>query len=124
MQKRTGKNEKFMRVLKALLISYVITGILLITLAMFLYKLELNEKSVSAAIVGIYVLSTMAGGVIIGKMMKNRRLFWGLGLGVLYFSLLLAITLGIYHSFHGNSNSVVSTFLLCSAGGMLGAMIS
>ena len=48
--------------LKSLLASYIITGILLVALAMLLYRLELNERTVSASIVGIYVLSTFVGG--------------------------------------------------------------
>lgn len=124
MKKRNEHHTKYMKVLQTLFVSYAITGILLIILAMFLYKLKLGEKEVAAAIVGIYVISTGIGGVIIGKRMKKKRLFWGLGLGIGYFVLLFAITLGIYHSFQGNNTQILTTLLLCASGGMLGAMIS
>ena len=53
MEKHLEKESKVMWVLKSLLLSYVITGVLLLLLTIALYKLELNEKTVSAAIIGI-----------------------------------------------------------------------
>ena len=113
-----------MWMLKSLLVSYIITGVLLVVLAMLLYRLELNEKTVSASIVAIYVLSTLAGGFILGKLMKVKRYIWGLGLGVVYFALLLLITLGVYRGLNGDGANLLTTFILCAGGGMAGGMIS
>lgn len=124
MDRRIQKNLKVMWVLKSLLVSYVITGILLVVLAMLLYKLELNERIVSASIVGIYVLSTLAGGFIIGKLVRVRRFLWGLGLGTAYFAFLMLITLGVYHTLNGNGINLLTVFILCAGGGMIGGMIS
>lgn len=124
MERRIQKDSKIMWILKSLLASYIVTGILLVVLAMLLYKFELNEKIVSAAIVGIYVISTLIGGFIIGKLMKVRRFLWGMGLGILYFALLLLITLGVYRTLNGNSTNLLTTFILCAGGGMAGGMIS
>ncbi len=124
MDRRIRKNPKVMWVLKSLLVSYVITGVLLVVLAMLLYKLELNERIVSASIVGIYVLSTLAGGFIIGRLVRVRRFLWGLGLGVVYFSLLLLITLGVYRGLNGDRAKLVTTLILCAGGGMGGGMLS
>ena len=92
------KNIKVIWWIKSLLASYIVTGILLLVLTFFMYKFELNEKIVSAAIVGIYVVSTLIGGVIIGKLTKSKRYLWGMVLGILYFVLLLLITLGVYRT--------------------------
>ncbi|MGN0332863.1 MAG: TIGR04086 family membrane protein [Lachnospiraceae bacterium] len=124
MEKRIRKDSKIMWILKSLLTAYIVTGILLVILAMLLYKFELNEKIVSAAIVGIYVISTLIGGFIIGKLMKVRRFLWGMGIGILYFALLLLITLGVYRTLNGNSANLLTTFILCAGGGMAGGMIS
>ena len=48
MERQVRKDSKVMWVLKALLASYIVTGILLLLLTMALYKMELNEKMVSA----------------------------------------------------------------------------
>ena len=124
MERQVRKDSKVMWVLKALLASYIVTGILLLLLTMALYKMELNEKMVSAAIVAIYVMATLIGGILIGKMAKVKRFIWGLGLGVAYFALLLLITLGAYHTLNGDGANLVTTFILCAGGGMAGGMIS
>lgn len=118
------KNIKVIWWIKSLLASYIVTGILLLVLTFFMYKFELNEKIVSAAIVGIYVVSTLIGGVIIGKLTKSKRYLWGMVLGILYFVLLLLITFGVYRTLNGDSVSIVTSLILCAGGGMTGGMIS
>ena len=118
------KNIKVIWWIKSLLASYIVTGILLLVLTFFMYKFELNEKIVSAAIVGIYVVSTLIGGMIIGKLTKSKRYLWGMVLGIIYFVLLLLITLGVYRTLNGDSVRIVTSLILCAGGGMTGGMIS
>ena len=118
------KNIKVIWWIKSLLASYIVTGILLLVLTFFMYEFELNEKIVSAAIVGIYVVSTLIGGMIIGKLTKSKRYLWGMVLGIIYFVLLLLITLGVYRTLNGDSVSIVTSLILCAGGGMTGGMIS
>ena len=70
-----------MRIFQALLVSYIITGILLLVLAVLLYKLNLDKGKVTAGITGIYVVSAFAGGFLIGKLQKVRKFIWGSCLG-------------------------------------------
>lgn len=124
MERQEKRETKIVWMLKSLLFSYVVTGMLLALLTVLLYKFELDEQLVSAAIVAIYVLATMAGGLVIGKLVKVRRFLWGLGLGAAYFALLMLITLGVYHTLNGNAINMITVFILCSGGGMIGGMIS
>lgn len=124
MERQEKREKKMVWMLKSLLFSYVVTGMLLALLTVLLYKFELDEQLVSAAIVAIYVLATMAGGLVIGKLVKVRRFLWGLGLGAAYFALLMLITLGVYHTLNGNAVNMITAFILCSGGGMIGGMIS
>ena len=121
---RLEKNKKIIWLLKALLFSYVVTGISLLLLSVLLYKFEWNEHLVSAAIVAVYVLSTVVGGIVIGKLVRTRRFFWGLLLGNLYFILLLVITIILYRSLSGNGLNMLTAWILCTGGGMTGGMIS
>lgn len=121
---RLEKNQKIIWLLKALLFSYVVTGLCLLLLSVLLYKFEWNERLVSAAIVAVYVLSTVVGGIVIGKLVRTRRFFWGLLLGNLYFVLLLVITIILYHSISGNGLNMLTAWILCAGGGMAGGMIS
>lgn len=118
------KSQKFIWLLKALLFSYVITGVSLVVLSGLLYKFEWNARFVSAAIVAVYVFSTIAGGVVLGKLVRVRRFFWGFLLGVGYFVLLFLITIVVYHSFSGNAGNLLTALILCAGGGMIGGMIS
>ena len=113
-----------MWMVKALLAAYVVTGILLIILALALYKFELNEGAVTAGVTAVYLISTFTGGLVVGKLAKVRRFLWGIVLGILYFALLLLVTVGIYRTFHGSSTEILVTFTLCAGGGMAGGMIS
>ncbi len=124
MERHVQKDSKVMWMLKALLASYIVTGVLLLILTLLLYKLEMNEKMVSAAIVGVYLVSTLIGGIIIGKLVRVKRYLWGMGLGVIYFGLLLLITLGVYRTLNQDTANLMTTFILCMGGGMTGGMIS
>ena len=111
-------------VLKALMAAYVVTGLLLLLLTLLVYKMEFSEEKVTAGITAIYVLSTFVGGLVIGKLSKMRKFLWGLAVGILYFGLLLLISFGIYRTLQGNGTNILTSFLLCAAGGMAGGMIS
>ena len=71
MERQEKRETKIVWMLKSLLFSYVVTGMLLALLTVLLYKFELDEQLVSAAIVAIYVLATMAGGLVIGKLVND-----------------------------------------------------
>ena len=124
MRKKEQNEVWIMWMVKALLAAYVVTGILLIILALALYKFELNEGAVTAGVTAVYLISTFTGGLVVGKLAKVRRFLWGLVLGILYFALLLLVTVGIYRTFHGSSTEILVTFALCAGGGMAGGMIS
>ena len=128
MEKKTGKGQgmekKAVDILKALLCAYVMTGILLLILTVLLYKAGLSEENINAGIILTYVISSFSGGFVIGKLAGVKKFLWGLLLGIMYFVLLLLISLGIYHSLQSDMMNLVTTFLLCAGGGMLGGMVS
>ena len=128
MEKKTGKGQgmekKAVDILKALLCAYVMTGILLLILTVLLYKAGLSEENINAGIILTYVISTFSGGFVIGKLAGVKKFLWGLLLGIMYVVLLLLISLGIYHSLQSDMMNLVTTFLLCAGGGMLGGMVS
>ena len=124
MKNRMGKGTQVIQIMKALLASYIVTGILLFILTLLLYKFQWDEQMITAGIIAIYVISTFAGGFILGKLKGTRKFLWGLIMGILYFLLLFLISFGVYRSFDGNGTNVLTTLLLCAGGGMLGGMIA
>ena len=113
--------KKGLWILKSLLCAYLVTGVLLLILTVLLYKCGLEEKHVSAGILTVYILSTLAGGFVAGKMARGREFVWGL---VLYFLLLVLISFGIYHSIQEPFPQLLIVCILCTGGGMIGGMIS
>ena len=121
---RPGIEQTAVRILKALLCAYIVTGIMLLILTILLYKAGLSEENVNAGIILTYVISTFAGGFVMGKLTGTKKFLWGLLLGVLYFVLLLLISLGVYHTLQAEITNLLTAFLLCAGGGMLGGMVS
>ena len=113
-----------MRMLKTLLASYIVTGLLLLVLTFLVYQFKWDEQTVVAGIVMIYVLSTFAGGFIMGKLTKVKKYIWGIVIGGIYFLLLFMISYGVYREFNTNGLNVITTAILCVGGGMLGGMLS
>ncbi len=111
-------------ILKSLLCAYVVTGILLLLLALFVYKLNLEEKQVTIAVMAIYLVSTFVGGFTIGKWNRVRKFLWGMLVGAGYFILLLLVSLGIYHSLKNGGVNAMTTMFLCIGGGLLGGMLA
>ena len=97
MGKKEKKESKGIWLLKALLAGYVVTGVLLMILALLLYKIDLDEQKVTMGIIATYVISTFTGGFIMGKLVEEQRFVWGLILGVIYFLLLFAVSFAVNH---------------------------
>ncbi|MCI9338313.1 MAG: TIGR04086 family membrane protein [Lachnospiraceae bacterium] len=110
--------------LKSLLFSYILTGMLLAILAFMLYKFGLGERAVSIAIIVIYVTATLLSGFVAGKRMKSRRFLWGLVMGCAYFLILAVVSLIAGKGDVQVGSSFFTTLALCAGGGMLGGMLS
>lgn len=123
MEQIMVKASRPLQMMKALLLSYAITGILLLGLAFLLYKLGLGESQVNLGIMVTYIISCLAGGFYMGRKGKNRRFLWGMGLGLGYAALLWAVTYLTEHS-GGDLKETILMFFICILGGALGGMLS
>ena len=62
MEKKLFGNICFTRLVKALMLSYFLTMLMLLGLSFGLYKFDLSEKTVRIGILAVYIISTFAGG--------------------------------------------------------------
>lgn len=124
MLKRDTQDKKFLSALLILVLSYVLTACLLLLLAFILYKFRISESVVNIAVIVIYISVTFAAGFIAGKYYKVKKFLWGLVLGSVYFLILVLVSLigGVSDAVIGSG--VVTTWILCAGGGMLGGMLS
>ena len=87
MEQTISKNAKPLQMMKALLLSYAVTGVLLLVLAFLLYKMGLGESQVNLGIWLIYIVSCLTGGFYMGKKAESRRFLsgeWGLEEAMLF----------------------------------------
>ena len=112
----------------ALLVMYLISGILLLLLAALLYRFELSEGTVKVGIVAIYIVSGFVGGFLIGKQMQDKKYLWGLLTGSCYFLLLFILSLffkkGVGDVVEFDAVRILTTMILCAASSMAGGMVS
>ncbi len=104
--------------------TFVVTALILLLLAMLLYKMNVSREVISGGIIVTYALSCFLGGFLAGKRMKEKRFLWGLGMGVAYFVILLIVSIVANGSFKEVTDSLFTTLILCVGGGMLGGMLS
>lgn len=124
MEKSSIQKPKIMTLLKSLIFAYLITGLMLLILALLLYKMNFDEGKVTIGIIVVYILSCFLGGNLMGRKVGEKKFLWGLGLGVAYFVLLLGISTLVQPGSMTGVNYLLTSLAMCAGGGMLGGMLS
>ena len=117
-------NGRVKLVIRSLLFSYILTGILLLALAFALYKFRLKEGQVAIAVNAIYIITCLLGGFVIGKSIRQRRFFWGLILGIAYFLVLFLVSVLINRGVTTDMNQILMAMGVCAVSGTVGGMLS
>lgn len=124
MKNGTGQFGKVISMLKVLLVSFLGTAVLLLLLALLLYKVEALKDKMNIGIVLIYLVSNFLGGFVMGKIQKRKRLIWGLLVGICYFLVLSIAAFIMTRGFYTDMGAAGMALLICAAGGCLGGMLS
>lgn len=124
MMRRQEQGIPWINLLIYLLCSYIVTAVILMLLALLLYKMNLSEKVIHMSIIITYVAASFLGGFLAGKKMKQKKYLWGLFMGLAYYIVLFLISLAVNQSFTEVADSVFTALILCAGGGMLGGMLS
>ncbi|MBQ7775985.1 MAG: TIGR04086 family membrane protein [Lachnospiraceae bacterium] len=127
MKKITRRQETgipWMNLLMYIFCSFVVTMVILLVMALLLYKMKLSEQIISAGIIITYAVSCFVGGFLAGKKLKQKRYIWGLLMGIAYYFVLLIVSVVMNGSFKEVTDSLFTTLILCAGGGMLGGMLS
>lgn len=110
--------------IKILFFMYAVTLILLLLLALILFKTELQEIVCKIWLIAVYIISGFLGGFLIGKRRKSKKFLWGFFAGLFYFLILFAVSLLLYKGLTGDWMHLITTLILCTASGTAGGMIS
>ena len=103
---------------------YLLSALLLLILALVMYKFDLSQQIAKIAILFIYIASSFLGGFLVGKKKKVRKFLWGLIMGLAYFAVLLVISLAVSGGKIDDIVQVLTTLVLCTAASMIGGMVS
>ena len=110
------------KVLKCVLLSFVVTVILGGILAFFVYFWQVQEATVKITVFAIMIISVLFSGFVLAKNLERNGLFNGLLMGLIYFGaiLVLSFILNGKISF-GMAN--ITRLVTVAAAGMLGGII-
>jgi len=124
MNKVINQNAKALVLLKGLLFSYIITAFMLLILAFVMLKLDIPSIVISGGINFAYIISAFVGGFFTGRKVEQKKFIWGILMGVLYFVVLLLISLMMNRVSPIPIGNLVTVFIISVLSGMLGGMIS
>lgn len=116
-------SHRFFSLFKALILTYILTAVSLILLAFALYRFHLTEPQINFGVRAIYVISCLIGGFVSGKLIRQRRFFWGALLGFLYMGILILASFAINHVFP-DTPQILLYLSLCSASASIGGILS
>lgn len=124
MDKAMHKSSRIVVMLRILLLSYLITGFLLLILTLITLKMDVSNSIVAGGIIFIYIISSFIGGFLTGKGANQKRFLWGIGIGAMYFIVLILISVLTNSVIGLNTGRILSVMLICLVSGMAGGMIS
>lgn len=116
--------SRILSILKAILISYVFTGIVLLVLAFLLLKTDVSYNFLRGGMIFSYLFSALVAGFAAGHGAKSRRFLWGTLAGFLYFAILFVLSFVMNGMLVSAPGTMGMIFIMCTLGGMFGGMFS
>ena len=117
-------NQRIGHIIKALLISFFATALLIVVFAFVMFKFNISENIIAVGVTVIYIISCGLGGFYIGRVIGEKKFMWGLLVGALYLMVLLVVSAIIGGDKSLLSGNILSLVLLCLGGGTLGGMLA
>ncbi|NLZ83523.1 MAG: TIGR04086 family membrane protein, partial [Clostridiales bacterium] len=107
-----------------LFFAYIITAIILLILSLLMLKLNLPAIVTSVGINLAYIASSLLSGFYVGKKVEQKKFIWGLLMGVIYFVILMLVSLIMNQSSPLPLGNMLTVLVICGMSGMLGGMLS
>lgn len=118
------ESSKVKVIVRSLLFSYILSGILLVVISFALYKLRWKESQVQMAVNAVYIFSCLAGGFLMGKGFRQKRFFCGFLAGILYFAVLFLVSLVLKRGIATTPAQLFTVMGMCVASGVIGGVLS
>jgi len=124
MDKVLHKNSRIVVLLRIVLVSYLITGCLLLLLTFLALKMDISEGIVAGGIIASYIISSLVAGFLAGKGASKKRYLWGVLMGGIYFAVLIVIALLTNSVIGMDTGRILWVLVICTFSGMVGGMLS
>lgn len=110
------------RLIKTTLAAYIVTAIMLLLLSYLMYKYEISGTALNVGLVLTYIIPNFMAGLITGKMMKEKRLLWGVVSGIMYMIVYVLVNLIIGDSV--TIGKILLPLIISVTGAALGGIVS
>lgn len=124
MERVLKKNPVVSLLVKAVLVSFIVSAILLLITSALMLNTNLSASAVSVLVIITYIISNFLSGFIMGKGMEQKKYIWGLISGLSYFVIIFIVSFIFMGSKDLNIATTIRTLLICAASGMIGGMLS
>ncbi len=117
-------NTKIIYLIRTIILCFLISFLLISLAAIILWKTNLSASQMQPGIYAIYAISCLFGGFFAGRKLQEKRVLWGVILGLIYFLFLIILSALLLHTVPVLSAKALITLTLCILGGIIGAVIS
>ena len=110
------------KIFKALAIPLVASLVLTVIFSVFVYFIDMSQRTISAVIFVLSALSVLLGAYILARKITEKGLLNGLVLSIFYLAVIFAVTLAVNGKVSFESGNVLRIFG-CLLAGMLGGVL-
>lgn len=114
---------KLVQVVKVAAAAIFVSVLLIFVCAFFAYKLRLGSAQINLLVAVIYAAGSFIAGFGVGHLRKEKRLLWGVCAGIVYFLVIMLISLIVSHGIGNNWGAVVRNLFICAAAGGIGGIV-
>ena len=118
------KNPVIMLLVKAVLLSFIVSAILLLITSALMLGSNMSASFVGVFVIAIYIISNFLSGLIMGKGMEQRKFLWGIVSGLMYFVVIFVLSIFVMSTKDFSLMATIRTLLICTISGMVGGMVS
>lgn len=124
MESVLKKNPVVTLLIKAVLVSFIVSAILLLITSALMLNTGMSASGVSILVIVTYIISNFISGFIMGKGMERKKFIWGLVSGLVYFLIIFLLSIIIMSTKNFSLVTTIRTCVICLLSGMVGGMLS
>ena len=118
------RNPVIMLLVKAVLLSFIVSAILLLITSALMLGSNMSASFVGIFVIAIYIIANFLSGLIMGKGMEQRKFLWGIVSGLMYFVVIFVLSIFVMSTKDFSLMATIRTLLICTISGMVGGMVS